>query len=631
MWSSKLFWKLFFVYVGLNLTLAVAFLFVVTSSQRREINRQVEERLLDTAIVFRSHIADLVANVLEERDSSASNDDSASNGGEGGQTLGDYQSELQAIVVRLAQEMKLRLSIIDNQGAVLADSERDPSGMLDHSNRPELIEAGISGRGTAMRQSPTLHIDMFYLALAIHQSEAASAGPTAENHADDDRTKDRAFVRVAVRLDTIDERVSATRKFLWLLALLFGGIATLLAYAIVGRVIDPLTQLTQRARGLAMGVDEAPMRIQGSDEVGSLSEAFNQMQSELSNRFRQLRENNEQMSTVLGSIQEGIIAVDANENVVLANDASKHLLSFTTDDELGRPLLEAVRSRRLRELVQQCLRVSETVQAELESVGDMRHDLAVTATRLPGDPVPGCVLVLHDVTELRRWENLRQEFVANVSHELKTPLASIKAYAETLRLGALNDPDNNERFVSRIEEQAERLNQLIMDMLQIARVESGDKAFEITHVSLSKVVEDCVQQFSPSAKRKNIELIINPDGAQPTSVKAEEDGLRTILDNLVSNAIKYTPEGGNVTIRWAEMDSFVNLEVQDTGIGIPEEHLTRVFERFYRVDKARSRELGGTGLGLSIVKHLCQAFGGSVELTGRAGGGSSFQVRLPMK
>jgi two-component system phosphate regulon sensor histidine kinase PhoR len=355
------------------------------------------------------------------------------------------------------------------------------------------------------------------------------------------------------------------------------------------------------------------------------------MQSELSNRFRQLRENNEQMSTVLGSIQEGIIAVDANENVVLANDASKHLLSFTTDDELGRPLLEAVRSRRLRELVQQCLRVSETVQAELESVGDMRHDLAVTATRLPGDPVPGCVLVLHDVTELRRWENLRQEFVANVSHELKTPLASIKAYAETLRLGALNDPDNNERFVSRIEEQAERLNQLIMDMLQIARVESGDKAFEITHVSLSKVVEDCVQQFSPSAKRKNIELIINPDGAQPTSVKAEEDGLRTILDNLVSNAIKYTPEGGNVTIRWAEMDSFVNLEVQDTGIGIPEEHRTRVFERFYRVDKARSRELGGTGLGLSIVKHLCQAFGGSVELTGRAGGGSSFQVRLPMK
>jgi two-component system phosphate regulon sensor histidine kinase PhoR len=617
MWSSKLFWKLFFVYVGLNLTLAVAFLFVVTSSQRREINRQVEERLLDTAIVFRSHIAELVQNVLEERGSAKSSNEKV-------QTLGVYQAELQVIVARLAEEMKLRLSIIDDQGTVLADSERDPSGMLDHSNRPELIEAGISGRGTAMRKSPTLNTDMFYLALVINQPE-----PNTSELSTNKRAAERTFVRAAVRLDTINERVSATRKFLWLLALLFGGIATLLAYAIVGRVIDPLTQLTQRARGLAMGVDEEPMRIQGSDEVGSLSEAFNQMQLELSNRFRQLRENNEQMSTVLGSIQEGIIAVDAKENIVLANDASKYLLSFTIDDELGRPLLEAVRSRRLRELVQQCLQASETVQAELESVGELRHDLAVTATRLPGEPVPGCVLVLHDVTELRRWENLRQEFVANVSHELKTPLASIKAYAETLRLGALNDAENSERFVVRIEEQAERLNQLIMDMLQIARVESGDEAFEITHVSIAKVVDDCAQQFAPTANKKNIDMIINPNGDNTIMVKAEEDGLRTILDNLVSNAIKYTPEGGSVTIRWSKENSFANVEVQDTGIGIPEDCRTRVFERFYRVDKARSRELGGTGLGLSIVKHLCQAFGGSVELTARLGGGSNFKVKLP--
>ena len=443
MWSSKLFWKLFFVYVGLNLTLTVAFLFVVTSAQRVEINRQVEQRLQDTAIVLRSHVADLIFDVLQERSVNTAPMDP-----EAGSAMGPEQAELQRIVTSLSAEMKMRLSIVDQDGVVLSDSERNPSTMMNHANRPELVAASIDGRGTATRQSPTLSTDMFYLALAVTDQKRRAL---ENKFSDTSKTStsqppQKAFVRVAVRLDTIDQRVSATRRYLWLLALLFGSIATLLAYAIVGRVIGPLTQLTEHARGLAMGVDEEPMRIRGSDEVGSLSEAFNQMRMELSDRFRQLRENNEQMSTVLGSVQEGIIAVNAKENIVLANDASKQLLAFTTDDEVGRPLLEAVRSRRLRELFQQCLHVGETVRAELESVGETRRDLAVTATRLPGDPIPGVVLVLHDVTELRRWENLRQEFVANVSHELKTPLASIKAYAETLRMGALDDQDNNQRF-----------------------------------------------------------------------------------------------------------------------------------------------------------------------------------------
>ncbi|MGB7347153.1 MAG: ATP-binding protein [Pirellulaceae bacterium] len=609
MWSSSLFWKLFFVYVGLNLTLTVAFLLVATSSQRGEINRQVEQRLLDTAIVLRSHVGELVEQITEDHKAAASDD----------YVLNEKLRRLQDQIGRLSKETKLRITVIDDQGVILADSDRNPAKMLDHSNRPELIAASKSGRGTATRQSPTLQIEMFYMALGIKSDLDANV------------ESQPAFIRVAMRLDAIDQRVGSMRRFLWLLALLFGAVSTLLAYAIVGRVVDPLTQLTEHAQALAMGVDEEPVRIRGSGEVGSLSESFNQMRMELSKRFRQLRDNNEQMSTVLGSIQEGIIAVDPKENIVLANDASKRLLSFTTDQEVGRPLLEAVRSRRLREVVQKCLESSETVRTELDSVGEMRRDLAVTATRLPGDPIPGVVLVLHDVTELRRWENLRQEFVANVSHELKTPLASIKAYAETLRLGALNDPDNNELFVCRIEEQAERLNQLILDMLQIARVESGQETFEITHVSVAKVVGDCVRDFSRTADQGNIELAIDAEQGKHVVVKAEEDGLRTILDNLVSNAIKYTPEGGKVTVRWRERDSFANIEVEDTGIGIPEEHRTRIFERFYRVDKARSRELGGTGLGLSIVKHLCQAFGGSINLKNSPGGGSTFQVKLPTK
>lgn len=612
--SSSLFWKLFFVYVGLSLTLSIAFLFVVTSSQRGEINRQVEQRLFNTAIVLKSHVRDATDSVMAERANATVNQNEA----------GPEQQRLQQVIGQLSREMDLRLSIIDDNGVVLADSERDPTSMLDHSNRPELIEAGRSGRGIAQRKSPTLRIDMFYLAVAIHEIDSNTSAKSPEL-----RSTGQAFVRVAMRLDLIDQRVATMKRYLWLLALMFGALATLLAYAIVGRVIDPLTQLTAHAQSLAMGVDDEPVRIQASGEVGSLSESFNQMQLELSRQFRRLRENNERMSTVLGSIQEGIVAVDSRGNIVLANDASKTLLPFTTENEAGRPVLEAVRIRQLHDLIQLCLQKDETVRTELEAVGELRRHLAATATRLPGDPVPGVVLVLHDVTELRRWENLRQEFVANVSHELKTPLASIKAYAETLRLGALSDPENNVRFVGRIEEQAERLNQLIVDMLHIARVESGEEVFEITDVSIAQTVQSCIGEFSRAAGKENIELNIEPCAAGDVVVKAEEDGLRTILDNLISNAIKYTPENGKVTIRWQSEGSYAHLEVQDTGIGIPEEHSTRVFERFYRVDKARSRELGGTGLGLSIVKHLCQAFGGSVELKNTPGGGSTFRVILP--
>jgi two-component system phosphate regulon sensor histidine kinase PhoR len=226
-------------------------------------------------------------------------------------------------------------------------------------------------------------------------------------------------------------------------------------------------------------------------------------------------------------------------------------------------------------------------------------------------------------------ENLRQEFVANVSHELKTPLASIKAYAETLRLGAMNDPDNNLRFVHQIEDQSERLHQLILDLLQIARVESGEAAFEITEVPIGPVVDDCVAQHTEAAQRKQISLVVEPS-KEELCVRADEDGLRAILDNLVGNAIKYTPPDGRVTIRWARDELFARLEVEDTGIGIAPQDQTRVFERFFRVDKARSREMGGTGLGLSIVKHLSQSFGGSVMLISALGSGSTFQVRLPL-
>jgi two-component system phosphate regulon sensor histidine kinase PhoR len=249
---------------------------------------------------------------------------------------------------------------------------------------------------------------------------------------------------------------------------------------------------------------------------------------------------------------------------------------------------------------------------------------------LPGSQPSGAVLVFHDVTELRRLERMRQDFVANVSHELKTPLASIKAYTETLLDWALHDEEVNVRFLNRIEEQADRLNQLILDLLSLARLESGHEVFHHGPLALSAVVETCIETHRGRAEAKELSLDLDLGPVDDaTLVVADEEAVHQILDNLIDNAIKYTPEKGWVRVACKIIDQAIELTVADSGIGIPRDDLPRVFERFYRVDKARSREMGGTGLGLSIVKHLIQSIGGEVSVDSRLGEGTKFTVLLP--
>jgi two-component system phosphate regulon sensor histidine kinase PhoR len=251
------------------------------------------------------------------------------------------------------------------------------------------------------------------------------------------------------------------------------------------------------------------------------------------------------------------------------------------------------------------------------------------AAPLPGDPPPGIVLVLRDVSELKRVEQMRQQFIANVSHELKTPLSSIKAYTETLLAGAREDPVHAQRFLERIDEQAGRLHQLILDMLTLARIESREAALELADVPVARVVRRCLADYEPQAAARQV-MLVNSVEEKEVNVRADEEALRQILSNLIDNAIKYTPAEGRVSIGCGVDNGVAIIEVSDTGAGIPAEHHARLFERFYRVDNARSRELGGTGLGLAIVKHLCQAMGGNVSVSSQVGKGSTFAVRLPL-
>lgn len=338
-----------------------------------------------------------------------------------------------------------------------------------------------------------------------------------------------------------------------------------------------------------------------------------------------LEQSHDRLAIVLEAMVEGVIAVDRDERILLANTAAAGLLDVKPDRLTAHPL-ESLRLPRLQELVKEAIAGVEQDGLEI-SVPRTQLTVVAVASRLPGEPCPGAVIVLHDVTELRRLESLRRDFVSNVSHELKTPLAAISAYTETLLDGALDDPAINRGFVSRIEEHAERLNRLILDLLELARLEADDSVFEIEVVDIGKVMQTSITDHLNIARSKNVSLTATP---APESIwgLADPGGLRTIIDNLIDNAIKYTPQAGQINVRYWRDGGWVCIEVQDTGVGIAKEHQSRIFERFFRVDRARSREVGGTGLGLSIVKHLCQLFGGEVKVTSRLGQGSCFLVRL---
>lgn len=586
MWSSPLFWKLLVAYVGLNLASAAVFVAIVSGWQRTQMLDEIERRLRDMSTVLASHLADDAAQRRYEI--------------------------LDAEVTRLAGQLDARITVVDLQGHVLADSHEEAETMENHRSRRELADAMTHGYGVATRHSPTLQVEMLYCAVQA-QADGRPVG----------------LVRVAMPTEAIRREIATTARLIWTATFVAGMATLILTYWLVAHIIRPLHYLTNAAKAIAAGDYRQQVKISQRDELGVLADAFNGMSQDLSQRMTQMRDTSERLATVLRSMAEGVIAVDHDERIILANAAAGALLDFAAPDATGRPLLEVVHSSALHAAVESALENEEPQAQEFQLTGPPRRVLALNARRLPGDLRAGALLVLRDISELRRLENLRHEFVANVSHELKTPLTSIKAYAETLREGAIHDSQHNTMFVERIEEQADRLHQLILDMLSLAQIESGQPDLELDTVPVAELVDLTLKHHASLAKAKQITLVAVPC-PQPVVVRAEREGLRQILDNLIDNAVKYTQPGGRVVVRCREEDGVGLLEVEDTGIGIDTADQARIFERFYRVDKARSRELGGTGLGLSIVKHLAQAFGGNVTVCSQLGQGTTFCVRLPL-
>jgi two-component system phosphate regulon sensor histidine kinase PhoR len=392
----------------------------------------------------------------------------------------------------------------------------------------------------------------------------------------------------------------------------------------LARAFQAATDAVQRLDG-AGGPTYLPVGL--GDEVADLGRALTAVGGRLADRIAALEEDRQQLRAVLSGMVEGVVALDADERILYANDRAAELLELPAGPPVGRRLWEVVRQRQLLDAVRRALDQPEPARAEVVWDGTARS-LTVHAARLPGPPPRGAVLVLHDTSELRRLERLRRDFVANVSHELKTPLAVIKACVETLLDGAVEDAEHRGPFLERIAQQSDRLHSLILDLLSLARIESGGELLDFRAVPIAPLVRDCAERHQARAEARRQQLAVT-EGDPAAAAWADEEAVDQILDNLVDNALKYTPAGGRITVRWRVEADQVCLEVADTGIGIPAADLPRVFERFYRVDRARSRELGGTGLGLAIVKHLTQAMKGTVEAASTVGQGTTFTVRLP--
>jgi two-component system phosphate regulon sensor histidine kinase PhoR len=432
---------------------------------------------------------------------------------------------------------------------------------------------------------------------------------------------------VARSLSGLEAQVRSFRGAVGVSLLLAFLLTALLSAPLSAPLAGPLREIMEAARRFARGDLGARIKAARGDELGELARILNQSAGALQERLSENARERARTEAILLAMDDGLLAVDHRGHVVLANAALRRILD--ADHPVGRHYLETIRQVEVGEVVERVLSSGERSSVEVELL-QLRRVFSLTAVPFPGEAgTPhGAVLTFHDVTERRRADRVRRDFVANASHELRTPLTSIRGFVEALEDGALGEPENASRFLGKIRTHADRMAALVEDLLELSRLEAGERAPVWEEVSPAQIAEDVVASLSGLAGRKDIALSHAAAGS-PT-VASDAERLRRMLESLVDNAIKYAAGGGRVEVRSAAgPQAGAVLEVEDDGPGIPPEHLPRIFERFYRVDKARSRELGGTGLGLAIVKHLAESVGATVTVRSEPGQGTCFTIAIP--
>jgi len=510
-----------------------------------------------------------------------------------------------------------RVTVIQADGKVLADTDQDPDIMENHAGRPEVRAAFATGEGRSVRYSVTIKRNLVYEATLYKF-------PDGQPY----------ILRFAIPVAAVDQAVAAIRSRLLAASLLILAAGVFLSFTFS----QGLSSRIERLRLFSQRVSQGDFRPLGGeeteDELTELTQSLNQTAARMDQTIQTLTNERNQSRTILSSMAEGVAVIDAREYLVFCNRAFTDTFSLDPARCQGRPVIESIRNVDLLNIARNALKSSDTLRGDLLLGTAAPRYFGVTAAPVPAlagavSGAHGAVLVLHDQTELRRLERIRQDFVANVSHEFKTPLTAIQGFAETLLGGALEDQENNRRFLEIIRDHAIRLSRLTEDLLKLARVEAGKLEIEFQPVQLKDLIEACAASITMRSNSKQPSVTIDYSDNLPL-VQGDPVMLREVLQNLVDNALKYTPANGEVGMRAVAENGNIVVTVSDTGIGIPVVDQERIFERFYRVDAARTREVGGTGLGLSIAKHIVEAHGGRIWVESMVGRGSKFHFSVPI-
>ncbi len=520
----------------------------------------------------------------------------------------DEPSNLDVLAKKLGTEIETRVTIIALDGTVLGDSEEDPATMENHTNRPEVKDALATGVGESTRYSTTLGQKMMYVAVPIsYQDEILGVA------------------RVSLPLTAVESLVHRVTVSI-ITATAVAALLVILAAWVIARITTrPIRRLTVASKRIASGELGQKITMEAKDEVGELTHAFNEMSAKTKELVETISEDRTRLVTILDNMTDAVIMIDSEGNISLANRAAEKL--FNIKEAKNKPLIEAVRDHEVDELLKLCLRTAGMQTVQYES-GISKRYLRAIAIPVIHNELTSILLLLQDLTELRNLQTTRRDVIGNISHEFRTPLAGIKAMVETLRDGAVDDKETAVNFLARIDSEVDRLTQLVAELTELSRIETGKAELKKEPVNLNHLADEVIAQLSPQADRQNLS-IAKEFAADLPFVPADKDRVRQVIANLVHNAIKFTPAGGRITITSRALEDLVIVDIADTGIGIPKEDLPRVFERFYKGDKARAGE--GTGMGLAIAKHVIEAHSGNIWVRSEEGKGSTFSFSLPLQ
>ena len=517
---------------------------------------------------------------------------------------------------RTSVETGGRVTLIGRDGKVLVDSMTDEETKKNQKDYPEFAAANNGGVGIQVRKTEYATYNVLHVAVPVYGETNAQA----------------AVLRIAVPLQGTHDTLQAMwgRIFLSLLAVAI--VASLFGLRFAHGIASPIEAITKSTRKMAAGDFDERIQLRGRDELGQMSDAINAMAARISDHVEDLTQQKGKLEGILTYLVSGVLVVDSSGRITLVNRAMEDMMGVKAEDLLQKWHWEAGHNFGLSSMIDEAILVGAGQKREvtLHTPKERTVEAYISPVVSNGGRIAGAVVLLHDVSDWRRLERMRSEFVANVSHELRTPITAVKGFSETLLDGAMNDPELAKQFLQIIHDESERLKRLVNDLLELSKIESGHTVFKHVPTDLVQLIERTVAKYRHQAESAGLTLRTELP-ARPVEFEGDADRVAQVLINLVGNAIAYTPAGGDVSVSVEETEQHAVMVVRDTGIGIPEEDLPRLFERFYRVDKARARRSGGTGLGLAIVKHIVEGHGGKVKVESTVGDGSTFRVYLPWK